>query len=259
MIAIGDELVAGFTQDTNSHWMAQRLRLLGHSLKRVSVIRDRREDIVEQVRRDLTDPEVEHVFCSGGLGPTPDDRTLEAVAEALGRELVTWPPVLERIERRVRRLHEAGLVDSAQVAEGSARMARVPDRPDHVFRNRRGLAPGLIYVVDGRRLFILPGVPIELKGIFTDEIEPEFLGGRTPAVVRELQFRFAVEARFYPVMRELESSHPDVSVGSYPNFETRELTIRFAGEQEARVLEALEIVRQRAAPMGLTPIGTVSD
>jgi nicotinamide-nucleotide amidase len=259
VIAIGDELLAGFTLDTNSHWMAERLRLLGHPLKRVTVVRDRREDIVEQIRRDLADPEVENVFCSGGLGPTPDDRTMEAVAQALGRELTTWQPVLERIERRVRRMHEAGLVDSAQVTEGSVRMARVPDRPDHVFRNRRGMAPGAVYCVDGHRLFILPGVPSELKGIFTEEIEPEFLAGRTAPVVRELQFRFAVEARFYPVMRELESSHPDVSVGSYPNFETRELTIRFAGEQEARVLEALEIVRRRVAPMGLTPIGTPSD
>ena len=256
MIAIGDELLAGFTLDTNSHWLAQRLRALGFPLKRVTVVRDRPDEIVEQLRRDLTDPDVEAVFCSGGLGPTPDDRTLEAVAAALGRELITWQPVLERIERRVRRMHEAGLIDSAQVLEGNARMARIPADPDHVFRNRRGMAPSCMYEVDGRRLFIMPGVPVELKSIFTDELEPEFLAGRRAAVVHELRFVLAVEARFYPVMRELESSHPDVSVGSYPNFETRELTIRLSGEDERRVLEAAEVVRQRAAPMGLVPIPT---
>ena len=80
IVAVGDELVAGFTLDTNSHWLAERLRLLGFPLKRITVIRDRRSDIVEQLLRDLDDPEVEDVFCSGGLGPTPDDRTLEAVA-----------------------------------------------------------------------------------------------------------------------------------------------------------------------------------
>jgi len=254
VIAIGDELLAGHTLDTNSHWLAGRLRLLGHPLKRVTVVRDRHEDIVEQLHRDLTDPAVEDVFCSGGLGPTPDDRTFEAVAAALGRELVTWAPVLERIERRVLRMHEAGLVESAQVSEGNRRMACVPAEPDHVFRNRRGMAPALLYWVDGRRrLFILPGVPSELRSIFAEEVEPQFLAGRAAPVTHELRFVFAAESRFYPVMRELESSHPDISVGSYPNFQTKELVLRFAGQDGRRVLEAVEVVRQRAAPMGLTP------
>jgi molybdenum cofactor synthesis domain-containing protein len=255
IIAIGDELLGGFTLDTNSHWLAEQLRLRGYPLKRVTVVRDRQEEIVEQVHRDLADPQVEDVFCSGGLGPTPDDRTFEAIAAALGREIVTWQPVLERIERRVRRMHDAGLVDSAQVSEGNRRMARIPAGPDHVFRNRRGMAPSPMYRVGSRRLFVLPGVPGELRGIFTEELAPEFLTGRSAGFVRELRFALAVEARFYPVMRELETSHPDVSVGSYPNSQVRELVIRFGGETEARVLEAMELVRQRVAPMGLVPIG----
>lgn len=254
VIAIGDELLAGFTLDTNSHWLAGRLRALGRPLKRVTVVRDRRAEIVEQLRRDLADAEVEDVFCCGGLGPTPDDRTFESVAEALGRELVTWQPVVDRVERRVRMMHEMGLIDSAQVSEGNLRMTRVPAGPDQVFRNRRGMAPGLMYQLGGRRLFVLPGVPGELKGIFTEELEPAFLAGRSGATVRELRFVFAIEARFYPVMRELEASHPDVSVGSYPNSQARELVIRFTGDNERRVLEAMEIVRQRVAPMGLEPI-----
>ncbi|HSR24459.1 MAG TPA: molybdopterin-binding protein [Candidatus Eisenbacteria bacterium] len=254
VIAIGDELLAGFTLDTNSHWLAQQLRLLGFPLKRVTVVRDRQDEIVEQVRRDLCDPEVEDVFCSGGLGPTPDDRTYEAIAAALGREMVTWQPVLERIERRVRRMHEAGLIESSQVTEGNRRMARIPAGPDHVFRNRRGMAPGLMYRVDGRRVFVLPGVPGELRSIFAEELAPEFLTGRTAGVVRELRFLFAAESRFYPVLHELETSHPDVSVGSYPNFQTRELVLRFTGEDERRVLDAEEIVRTRAAALGLQPM-----
>lgn len=254
VIAIGDELLAGFTLDSNTHWLAEQLRLLGFPLKRATIVRDRQDEIVEQVRRDLCDPEVEDIFCSGGLGPTPDDRTYEAVAAALGREMVTWQPVLERIERRIQRLHEAGLIESSQVSEGNRRMACIPASPDHVFRNRRGMAPGLMYRVDGRRLFIMPGVPSELKGIFAEELAPAFLTGRTSGIVRELRFAFAAEARFYPVMRELETSHADVSVGSYPHFQTKELVIRFAGESEARVQEAMEIVRLRVAPMGLEPM-----
>jgi molybdenum cofactor synthesis domain-containing protein len=253
IIAVGDELLGGFTLDTNSHWLAQRLRGLGFPVKRITVVRDRGEDIVRQLRTDLADEEVEDIFCCGGLGPTPDDRTLEAVAAALERELVTWQPVLDRVERRVRLMHDAGLIDSSQVADGNRRMAQIPAQPDHVFRNRRGMAPGLVYRLDSRRLFVLPGVPSELKGIFAEEVEPEFLSGRLAAVVHEFRFMFAVEARFYLVMRELEISHPDVSVGSYPNFQTKELVIRFSGPDEGRVLDAMDVVRQRVAPMGLVP------
>ncbi len=254
IVAIGDELVGGFTLDTNSHWMAERLRLLGFPAKRVTQIRDRPAEIVEQVRRELDDPEVSSVFLTGGLGPTPDDRTFAALAEALGAELVIWEETRARIERRVQRMHAMGLLESAEITEGNLRMARIPARPAHVFRNRRGMAPGAVYEAGGKRIFVLPGVPMEMKGIFTEELEPEFLGGGSAATVRELRFTFAVEARFYPLMRELEQSHPDVSVGSYPNFETKELVIRCLGVSAQRVDEVIEVVRRRSTELGFTAV-----
>ena len=108
------------------------------------------------------------------------------------------------------------------------------------------MAPGTIYESHGKRIFVLPGVPMEMKGIFTEEIEPEFLTAGSAATVRELRFTFAVEARFYPLMRELEETFPDVSVGSYPNFETKELVIRCVGLDPKRVEEALDVIRRRA-------------
>ncbi len=252
IVAIGDELLGGFTLDTNSHWLAERLRLLGHPVKRVTVIRDRAREIVDQVRRELADAEIAEVFCCGGLGPTPDDRTFAALAEALGRELVIWEETRVRIERRVKRLHEAGLLDSPEVTEGNLRMARIPAEPAHVFRNRRGMAPGVVYEQDGHRLFVLPGVPMELKGIFTEELEPEYLSDAPGAIVRELRFTFAIEAKFYPLMRELEEKYPDVSVGSYPNFETKELVIRCLGSEAKRVDGVIEIIRRRSADLGMS-------
>ena len=246
IVAIGDELVGGFTLDTNSHWMAERLRILGYPVKRVTQIRDRPGEIVEQLHREIDDAEVTDVFVSGGLGPTPDDRTFAAVAEALNRELILWEETRARIERRVQRMHAMGLLESPEITEGNLRMARIPAGPEHVFRNRRGMAPGTLYVAKGKRLFILPGVPLELKGIFTEEIESEFLATGSAATVRELRFTFAVEARFYPLMRELEESFPDVSVGSYPNFETKELVIRCVGLDPKRVDAALDVIRRRA-------------
>ncbi len=252
IVAIGDELVGGFTLDTNSHWLAERLRLLGYPAKRITAIRDRPHEIVEQLRRELADAEVTDVFVSGGLGPTPDDRTFASVAEALGREPVIWEETRARIERRVRRMHEAGLLESPDVTEGNLRMARIPARPAHVFKNKRGMAPGVMYEAEGKRIFVLPGVPLELKSIFTEELEPQFLSAGSAATVRELRFTFAVEARFYPLMRELEEKFPDVSVGSYPNFETKELVIRCLGADRERVEEVLEVIRRRSAQLGMT-------
>ena len=246
IVAIGDELVGGFTLDTNSHWMAERLRLLGYPVKRVTQIRDRPAEIVQQIHRELDDPDVTDLFLSGGLGPTPDDRTFAALADALGKELVIWEETRAKIERRVQRMHSMGLLESPEVTEGNLRMARIPDGPRHVFKNRRGMAPGTLYEASGKRVFVLPGVPLEMKGIFTEEIEPEFLGDGAAATVRELRFTFAVEARFYPLMRELETTYPDVSVGSYPNFETKELVIRVLGADPKRVDAALEEIRKRA-------------
>ena len=252
IVAIGDELVGGFTLDSNSHWLAERLRLLGFPTKRVTQIRDRPEEIVEQIHRELSDAEVSEIFCSGGLGPTPDDRTFAALADALGRDLVIWEEARARIERRVRRMHEAGLLESPDVTEGNLRMARIPAAPAHVFKNRRGMAPGVLYEERGKRIFVLPGVPLEMKGIFTEEIEPQFLATGAAATVQELRFNFAVEARFYPLMKELEVSYPDVSVGSYPNFETKELVIRCLGADPKRVNAVIELVRRRSSELGMT-------
>jgi len=246
IVAIGDELVGGFTLDTNSHWMAERLRLLGYPLKRVTQIRDKPSEIIEHVHRELADGEITDIFLMGGLGPTPDDRTFAALADALGRELVIWEETRARIERRVQRMHAMGLLESAEVTEGNLRMARIPADPNHVFRNRRGMAPGTVYEVKGKRIFVLPGVPLEMKGIFTEELEPEFLAAGSAATVRELRFTFAVEARFYPLMRELEGTFPDVSVGSYPNFETKELVIRVLGSDPKRVEAALNEIKKKA-------------
>ncbi len=251
-MAIGDELVGGFTLDTNSHWIAERLRILGYPTKRVTQVRDRPKEIVEQLQRDLDDAEVTDVFLSGGLGPTPDDRTFAAVADALGRELVIWEESRAKIERRVQRMHSMGLLESSELTEGNLRMARIPGNPTHVFKNRRGMAPGAVYEAGGKRIFVLPGVPMEMKGIFTEELEGQFLLAGSAATVRELRFTFAVEARFYPLMRELEETSPDVSVGSYPNFETKELVIRCVGADPRRVEDVLEVIRKRSQELGFT-------
>src|SRR5207245_10717166 len=107
------------------------------------------------------------------------------------------------------------------------------------------MAPGVVYEARGKQIFVLPGVPLELKSIFTEEIEPEFLTAGSAATVRELRFTFAVEAGFYPLMRQLEETFPDVAVGSYPNFETKELVMRVVGLDPRKADEALAVIQRR--------------
>src|SRR2546423_1492845 len=121
VVAIGDELLAGHTLDTNSHWIAQRLRALGHPLKRVTQVRDRPEEIIAAVTAELA-ASVDLVITMGGLGPTPDDRTYESLAQALEVPLVELADIRARIESRLQRMLEAGLIDSADINEGHLRM-----------------------------------------------------------------------------------------------------------------------------------------
>lgn len=250
IVAIGDELVGGFTLDTNSHWLAGRLRVLGHPVKRIVAVRDRLDEIVTELRRALDDPEIEEVFSSGGLGPTPDDRTTEAIAALLGRPLVTDPTIAARIDERTRLMREVGILDDEATLASRARMARIPADPDRLLRNRRGTVPGLLYRVGTTRLFVLPGVPSELKSIFMDDIEAELRDGGHPATVRELRLAGAMESQIAPIMLELEHSHPDVSVGSYPGAER--LLIRLSGQDPERVDDAAGRVAEAVGRLGVT-------
>src|SRR5207302_8687945 len=112
-------------------------------------------------------------------------------------------------------MQEAGLVGEAELSEGHLRMAMVPAGAAAVLRNRVGSAPGMVYELEGTRLFVLPGVPPELKAIFAEEIEPAYLAGGSPTTVREIRLQFAVEGRFWPVLKELEETHPQLTAGTY--------------------------------------------
>jgi nicotinamide-nucleotide amidase len=250
IVAVGDELLGGFTLDTNSHWLVQQVREAGFPCEHIEVVGDRDEDIVAAVRRAVEEPRAARVFVCGGLGPTTDDRTLPAVSRALARPLREDPEARAHIEGIIERMHAAGWVATRELSEANARMALVPEGAT-VLRNRRGMASGLAYPLDGedRWLFVLPGVPRELQAIVTEEVVPQYLAGGSPPVVRELRYGYAIEAEFFEPMRTLEREFPDVSVGSYPQTETRTLVIRVRGSDAERVDAAVaRLVAMRPLP-----------
>jgi nicotinamide-nucleotide amidase len=162
IVAIGSELLLGQIVDTNSAWMAQRLTALGVNLFFKSVVGDNPGRMKEVIERALERADV--VITSGGLGPTQDDLTREIVAEVTGRKLVFDQNLLAQVEEHFRRRGRT-------MTPNNRRQAYMPEGAIPV-RNPNGTAPCFI-VEDSRGvIFSLPGVPVELKWLFENEVEP---------------------------------------------------------------------------------------
>jgi molybdenum cofactor synthesis domain-containing protein len=244
IIAVGDELLSGHTLDSNSHLLAAKLFSAGWPARRIEVVGDDNPAIAQAIRRAFAEPGVSRVVVSGGIGPTPDDHTFEAVGQALDRPLEVNAEALERIAGIVARMHEAGWVDSAEVSEANLRSATLPAGAE-VLPNRRGMAPAVaLQPAPGRFLFVLPGIPREFATIVEEELIPRFFSGRAEPLVTEVVYEAVPEAEMYGPMRQLSSEYPDVVVGSYPQTERRRLVIRLRGDDATRLEQAATRLRE---------------
>ena len=162
LLAIGSELLGPWGVDTNGAFLARRLGEIGVPVRFRTVVGDVEEDIVEVVRLALSRSDL--VLATGGLGPTIDDLTREAVARHLGLPLLEDRSILEGIEARFRR---HGLAMPPQ----NRRQALVP-RGAVVLPNRHGTAPGLLLRNGAAQLALLPGVPAEMRQMFEDALLP---------------------------------------------------------------------------------------
>jgi molybdenum cofactor synthesis domain-containing protein len=127
VVVIGDEILGGFVQDTNSHWLAGRLQALGVPLERVQTVPDTVAAIVEALSAELARPRPRLVLTSGGIGSTPDDLTMEGVAATLGRPTVVDADIDGRISRALEWTAAQGLDVTEDHERGMRRMARVPE------------------------------------------------------------------------------------------------------------------------------------
>ena len=195
IIAVGSELLTPDRIDTNSLFLTQRLNTLGIAVARKTVVGDQHDHVRDAFRCALDRCDL--VISCGGLGPTLDDLTREAVAELLSRKLVLNSSVLQKIEARFRQLGRA-------MPEVNKRQAMVPEGAD-LLENSRGSAPGLWLETAGRILVLLPGPPHELKAMFTDKVEPRLVRveGTTRLFYREMRTagltESEVEQRIYPI------------------------------------------------------------
>ena len=201
IIAIGSELLTPDRLDTNSLFLTEQLNRLGIEVVRKLVVGDQRSQIRDAFREALGRAEL--VVSIGGLGPTEDDLTREALAELLGRRLILNEAILLGIQARFRRF-------GRQMPEINQRQAMVPEGAI-VLENTQGTAPGLWLETDGRIVILLPGPPQELKPMFTQEVEGR-LAWRTTAVrlyKRELRVAGMAESDVEQRIAPIYTRYPD--------------------------------------------------
>ncbi|HWE51656.1 MAG TPA: competence/damage-inducible protein A [Bryobacteraceae bacterium] len=181
IIAVGSEMLTHKRVDTNSLFLTEHLNNLGVEVVAKHVIGDDRDRLAGEIRRALLS--ADFVVLSGGLGPTEDDLTRDAVALALDRLQFLNEEICESIEQRFRKMNRT-------MPEINRRQAMVIEGAE-VLSNDRGTAPGQ-WIQDGDAIvIILPGPPHELKSMFTSECLPRLERIVPPAVIRTLEFRIS--------------------------------------------------------------------
>jgi molybdopterin-biosynthesis enzyme MoeA-like protein len=190
------------------------------------------------------------VVTSGGLGPTPDDRTMEGIAQALGLPLVAEEGHVAWMRERTRTGFELGYFRSPEPNEGLLKMTRLPQGAQ-AMPNDVGTALGAIVTVPPRPtvLFTLPGVPREFYRMFDESVRPRLEAAR-PIHSEELVL-YTEESRLFEALARLEKEFPDVVLGSYP--ERGQIRIRATGEEaraKALIAKMREAAKEYLAPQG---------
>jgi len=195
MVVIGNELLSGQTCESNSHVVAEALFDRGCRLREVAIIPDDHQTIVDTLHR--LRPQGAIITC-GGIGPTHDDITMEAVSAALGVALLTDDATLELM-----RTHYG----DDQLNDGRRRMARLPQGAVPI-SCAKSIAPGA--AIDG--IFVLAGVPTIFRSQL-DVILPQFVGA---TIYRHaIEFR-GFESKFYRQLEQIQHDYTAVEIGSYP-------------------------------------------
>jgi nicotinamide-nucleotide amidase len=174
IIAVGSELLTPQRLDTNSLYLTDQLNALGVEVVRKTVVGDERERLTDSILGAAARSKI--VVLTGGLGPTEDDLTRDAVAGALGRSLVFEQEICDRIEARI-------LAFGRKMAEINRRQAYVIEGAE-VLPNDRGTAPGQWIANDGVVFMLLPGPPAEMKPMFEGQCLPRLEKLLPPQFIR---------------------------------------------------------------------------
>ena len=238
LAVIGDEILSGRTQDKNINQVATWLNAQGIRLAEVRVVPDIEERIVEAV--DALRSAYDYCFTTGGIGPTHDDITVDAIAKALGVPVVVHPEARAILERYY--------VSKGGLNEGRLRMARVPEGAELIPNHMSG-APGIRI----GNLFLMAGVPHITAGML-DALSGTLEGGRP--LVSVTVGAFAPESEVADILRKAEASAEGISIGSYPFFKEGRVGSNFVvrSEDEARARAVADELAGKLAEIGYAPV-----
>ncbi|MEB3756588.1 MAG: nicotinamide mononucleotide deamidase-related protein [Desulfurococcales archaeon] len=239
IISIGNELLIGRIVNTNASWLAKKLVFLGFNVERIIVVPDNKNDIIEELKRSLSRAEV--TITTGGLGPTYDDMTTEAVASALDRKLVLDKKALELVQKFYNN-------KNMELTPERIKMAYVPEGAI-ILENPVGAAPAYIVEINRKIVAVLPGVPGEMKAIFETFVE-KHLKSKYTTHVHVVEYYVIIkgvpESSLAPVINRLSKEHKDVYLKSHPKgHETTNpvLDIRVFVSSDKSMVEAEEKAR----------------
>tara|TARA_R110000751_G_scaffold2018_9_gene9152 strand:- start:88183 stop:88941 length:759 start_codon:yes stop_codon:yes gene_type:complete len=201
LVVIGDEILSGRTHDKNIAQVASWLQVQGIRLSEVRVVPDVIERIVEAV--NALREGYDYLFTTGGIGPTHDDITVDAVAAALGVPVVVHPEAKAMLERYYASIDK-------ELTEARLRMARVPEGGE-LIPNRMSGAPGIKL----GNIHLMAGVPHITAGML-DALTGTLEGGAP--LLSETVGCWTPESEVADILRQVEKAHQDCQIGSYPFF-----------------------------------------
>ncbi len=200
VIATGDEIMFGRIVDTNSNWIARRASELGAGLRRVTCVGDDIDEIGDVLRGALSRGS-DMVIFTGGLGPSEDDITVEAIGRALSRRVVLDPLAVEKIRRIYA---ERGVSDTAR----GERMARVLEGSTAIL-NPVGMSTGMVLREGGTTIVTFPGIPVEMQAMFEEHVAPVIERKSGSRHVARTVIARVVFKDFFPVYHQMQKDYPE--------------------------------------------------
>jgi len=206
IIGIGNELLIGDVVNTNATYIAKFLNRHGYFVDKIICVRDDYKaisDIIQEAKKEY----VNYLFTTGGLGPTYDDMTMESIAKTLNLELYAD-------EETVLKLKARAAARGHTFSEASRKMAFLP-KGCNIIPNEKGAAPGADILCDGLRIFVMPGVPIEMKRMINNYITKVL-----PNLGRYYQEKIIIEgigeSGLAQGIKEIASKYKDIYIKSHP-------------------------------------------
>ncbi len=243
IVVIGQEILAGATQDTNSGYIAKKLREIGVETTQIITIPDEVDTICNTLKDAVTAADI--IITTGGLGPTKDDKTKKAFADFFSREMQENSEVLAHLKAYLESKNKADLfknnVEQASIPQGAVALL-----------NSMGTAPGLHFDEGNKLFFVLPGVPYEMKHLLNNQVLPIILQKlKLPYLVTQTLFVTGIpESKLSIILEDWELGlDPGFSLSYLPENSLIRLRLSCSGENleetKTNVKEKLEEVKNK--------------